>query len=112
MNANTHFTGVMNNTKWEELRLAMLSLGSLSPQFQIKDVMSDQPSAWDGEWYYHFRLLPYSTIEWCDLRVRHEEQRREIRQILYAIHLPGEATEEGFRIYGWIQNGAVVNYLK
>jgi hypothetical protein len=29
--------GVMNNTKWEELRAAMYELGSLHPQFRIKD---------------------------------------------------------------------------
>ena len=104
--------GVMNDTKWEELRCAMLEMDRLHPQFQIKDVASATPDAWDGEWYYHFRLRPYSTIEWCDIRVSSEDQRQAVRDKLRAIHLPGQTTDDGFRIYGWVQSGVHVKYLE
>lgn len=102
----------MNDAKWEEVRLAMYGLGPLHPQFQIKDIESDEPSKWDGEWFYHFRLLPYSTIEWCDLQVHSEEQRLAVLECLRAIHLPGQSTTDGFRIYGWVRRGEVVSYIE
>jgi hypothetical protein len=115
MNSNllksSDLVGVMNDTKWEELRLAMYGLGRLHPHFQIKDVDSDKPTLSDGEWFYHFRLRPYSTIEWCDLRVWSDEQRHSVLQCLRMIHLPGYETEEGFRILGWVRGGEPISYI-
>jgi hypothetical protein len=104
--------GVMNNTKWEGLRAAMYELGSLHPQFRIKDREREEPWLWDGEWFYHFRRDAYETIEYVDLKVTSQEQRVAVRDRLRAIHLPGVETEEGFRIYGWIKPGEFVDYLK
>lgn len=103
--------GVMNDTKWDELRHAMYALGTNSPRFRIKDVAAESSSDWDGEWYYHFRLLPYSKIEWVELRVTSSAQRVIIRQRLREIRVPGEETSEGFRILGWIQSGTAVGYI-
>ena len=111
LSPNHNLIGVMNDTKWEELRLAMSGLGHLHPQFQIKDLESDNPSLWDGEWYYHFRALPYSTIEWCELRVGSEEQRRAVLQSIRTINLPGYETSDGFRILGWVRQGDFVDYI-
>lgn len=107
-----NLVGVMNDTKWEELRLAMYGLGPLHPQFQVKDLESHEPSTWDGEWFYHFRLLPYSTIEWCDLRICSEEQRLAVLECLRAIRLPGESTANGFHIHGWIRTDQTVSYIE
>lgn len=106
--------GVMNHTKWEELRLAMYELGSLHPQFRIKDRDFDGPSlrGWEREWFYHFRLRDYDVIEHVDLRVTSPEQRDAVRERLRTIHLPGVETEEGFRIFGWVKPGQFVDYLK
>lgn len=104
--------GVMNNTKWEELRLAMYELGRLHPQFRIKDRDRDEPWAWDGDWCYHFRLRAYEAIEYVDLRVGSQEQRDAVGDRLRAIHLPGTETDEGFRICGWIKPGDFVEYLR
>ncbi len=103
--------GLMNDTKWEELRLAMYELGSLHPQFRVKDLVGDTPTAWDGEWFYHFRLEPYSTIEWCDIRIDSEQQQSAVLECIRKIHLPGHATAEGFRIIGWAPRGAPVMYI-
>ena len=103
--------GVMNNSKWEELRVAMYELGPLHPQFRIKNLDREEPWRWDGEWFYHFRLGEYDSIEYVELRVRSAEQRELVRQRLRAIHLPGVETGDGFRIYGWIKRGEFVDYL-
>jgi hypothetical protein len=92
--------GLMNNTKWEEIRLAMLRLGSSSPQFRIKDLGQDEPWRWDGEWYYHFNWGGYESIEWCDIRATSDAQRRVVHELLRTIHVPGIETPEGFRLLG------------
>lgn len=104
--------GVMNNMKWEELRVAMYELGRLHPQFRVKDRDREEPWPWDGEWYYHFRLRDYDAIEHVDLKVRSPEQRDAVRKRLRAINLPGVETDDGFRIIGWIKSGEFVDYLK
>ena len=104
--------GVMNNTKWEELRVAMYELGPLHPPFRIKDRDREEPWPWDGEWFYHFRLRDYDAIEHVELEVRSAEQREAVRERLRAIHLPGVETDDGVRIYGWIKRGESVDYLE
>jgi hypothetical protein len=105
--------GLMNNTKWDELRLAMYRLGPLSPQYRIKDRELDAPCAWDGEWFYHFRLpgYDYADIEWVDLKATSTEQREAIRNRLREIHVPGRETAEGFRVLGWVSAGETVSYI-
>jgi hypothetical protein len=104
--------GVMNDTKWEELRAAMYDLGRLHPQFRIKDRDREAPWSWDGEWFYHFRLRDYRAIEYVDLEVRSQEQRDAVRSRLRAIHVPGFETDEGFRVCGWIERGVFVDYIQ
>lgn len=108
---------VMNNTKWDEVRLAMYDLGNMSPSFRYKDLKDDEPWPWDGEWYYHFcgrGRRPgrgYETIEWCELRTTTEEQREAVRGLLRQIHVPGIETADGFCLFGWIEEGAQLDYI-
>ncbi len=102
--------GVMNDTKWDELRLAMYSLGDQSPRFRIKDI-GHEPSSWDGEWFYHFREVPYREIQWVELHVDCDEQRDRVRNQLRHIHVPGMETDEGFRVFGWIDSGVTISYI-
>jgi hypothetical protein len=104
--------GVMNDTKWDELRLAMYALGPLGPRFRIKDRGREEPWPWDGEWFYHFRGRGYDAIKHVDLAVGSPAQRDAVRERLRAIHLPGVETDDGFRVYGWVARGAFVDYLK
>jgi hypothetical protein len=104
--------GVMNNTKWDELRLAMYELGGNRPQFQIKCRDIPTPAAWDGEWYYHFRGTGYEDIEWVDLRVDSPERRQAVRDCLVRIQLPGYETTQGFRIIGWVKAGSPIEYIR
>src|SRR5262249_21546746 len=100
----------MNDTKWDELRLAMYNLGAFRPSWRTKDV-SGFLSSWDGEWYYHFRQGGYSSIEWLEIKVETAEQDAAVLKILQEIHLPGHRIDEGFRIYGYLRDGVAVDYI-
>jgi hypothetical protein len=104
--------GVMNNTKWEELRLAMYALGSLHPRFRVKIIVTGHISEWDGEWYHHFRDGGYDDLEWVEIRTPDLAQREAVRTCLREIHVPGEEFAEGFRVVGWIEPGASVGYIE
>ena len=103
-------TPLMNNTKWDELRLAMYNLGKRSPSFRTKD-LTGYLSEWDGEWLYHFRGTGYVSIEWVEIQVLSAEQDAAVLALLREIHLPGRRIEKGFRIYGYARDGAAIDYL-
>lgn len=46
----------MNNTKWEEIRSAMLDSPN-THQWRTKVIKTGYICPWDGEWYYHFKLI-------------------------------------------------------
>ncbi|MDB5313717.1 MAG: hypothetical protein JWO38_7919 [Gemmataceae bacterium] len=100
----------MNNTKWDELRLAMYNLGDLCPFWRTKD-LSGYLSSWDGEWFYHFCDGGYSSIEWVEIQVKSADQDAAILELLRQIHLPGHRIEQGFRIYGYARDGQAVDYI-
>ena len=101
----------MNDTKWEELRLAMHELGPLGPRYRVRNIDSGFVSDWDGEWFYHFRVGSHAKIEWVDLRVSAGEQEDAVLQALRRIHVPGCRTEDGFKVYGYLPIGTGLDYL-
>ncbi len=102
---------VMNNTKWDELRLTMYSLGPLCPKWRTKDIQTGFIPEWDGEWFHHFRTGGYESIEWVEIRVTSAEQDEAVANALRAIHVPGERTEHGYRVFGYTQPGKPVDYI-
>src|SRR4051812_11937967 len=100
----------MNDTKWDELRLAMYGLGVLHPSWRTKDV-SGYVSPWDGEWFYHFRNGGFGSIEWVEIRVTTPEQDVAVQAALRQVHVPGHRVEQGFRVYGYTRDGAAVDYI-
>jgi predicted protein tyrosine phosphatase len=102
---------VMNNTKWEEIHVAMLELDSLSPKWRTKDRETGFVCPWDGEWFYHFREGGYESIEWVEIGVTSPEQDHEVEAVLAKIHVPGHRTAEGFRVYGYQEAGVALAYL-
>ncbi|MCM5692470.1 hypothetical protein Q1M64_21560 [Sinorhizobium meliloti] len=100
---------VMNNTKWDELRLAMHALDR-RPLWRCKDV-NGHYSDDDREWFYHFRSGGYASILYADITADDPSHREAIRAALKAIHLPGEETEAGFRVFGYGQKGQTLDYL-
>lgn len=103
-------TPLMNNTKWDQLRLAMYDLDDFSARWRTKD-LSGYLCDWDGEWFYHFRTSGYETIEWVEIQVLSAEQDEAVMQRLREIHLPSHRIEQGYRIYGYAALGAEIAYL-
>ncbi len=101
---------VMNNTKWDELRLAMYALGRLSPRWRTKD-LSGYVSPLDGEWFFHFRDGGYSSIEWVEILITTSEQQAAVEAALRRVHVPGQRFENGFRVYGYVADGEASGYL-
>lgn len=101
----------MNNTKWDELRLAMYGLGVMSPAWRTRDRTSGYVSEWDGEWYYHFRGGGYECIEWVEIATLNSDQHEAVRTALRDVHVPGEEMSTGFRVYGFAESGQVLEYL-
>jgi len=81
---------VMNNTKWKELQKAMYEL---------------------GEWYYHFSVGGFKDIEWVEIRAEDDEGKGVLLSELRKIHVPGVEIENGCRVYGYIEEGKVVDYV-
>jgi hypothetical protein len=101
----------MNNTKWEEVHRAMYALGDLHPKWRTKILDTGYVSSWDDEWFYHFKDGGYDDIEWAEIKVASPEQSVAVLIALKAIHLPGERTDAGFKIYGHLPVGKVCGYL-
>lgn len=51
--ANNQYQQVMNDTKWEEIRLSMYDYPNSNNQWRTKDIETRFISTWDGEWFYH-----------------------------------------------------------
>jgi hypothetical protein len=103
--------GVMNNTKWEELRIEMYELKQLCPLWRTRDVKTGYVSDWHSGWYYHFNEGGYETIEWVELQIENSEQYTAVEEQLKSIHVPGHEIEGGFRVYGFVKEGQVVDYV-
>ncbi len=101
----------MNDTKWDELRLAMYSLNQLAPRWRTYDVENGYVSNWDREWYYHFRQGGYRTIEWIEIEIVSDRQRELVLDRLRQVHVPGEASDRGFLVFGHLPSGQTVDYL-
>jgi hypothetical protein len=101
--------GVMNNTKWEELRLAMYAIGP-GTRYRCM-MMNGNYSRTDSEWFYHFRDGGYDDIRYVDIFANDQLHREQIRGALKKIHLPGEETHDGFRVYGYALPDQALDYL-
>jgi hypothetical protein len=100
---------VMNNTKWNELRLAMYTTEP-APRWSTL-CQNGYRSAPGREWYYHFRDGGYDDIVYVDIFADDREHRERIRTAIKRIHVPGEETDDGFRVYGYAEQGQPLDYL-
>lgn len=99
----------MNNTKWNEIRLAMFNI-ALPPLWKTTSLNGPE-SAVDDEWFYHFSEGGYSNIQYLDVLTNSVEQHALVGAILRAIHLPGMETSTGYRILGYADSANNVDYL-
>ena len=103
---------VANDTKWRELRRAILELeNDQRPRFRCMNVETGRFGPWDAEWFYHWMQGGWDWMEWVDLQVRTPQHRDIIRSIIRHIRFAGEETTEGFRLYGYVRAGQVVDYI-
>jgi len=102
---------VMNITKWDEIRLAMYALGDQRPRWRTRDIENGYVCPWDGEWFYHFRQGGYDTIAWVEIEVTSNKQRDLVLERLREIHVPGEVSEHGFIVFGYLQSSRQIDYL-
>lgn len=100
------YPGIMNNTKWEEIRLAMYSYPK-TIFWRVKNIDSGYVSNWDGEWFYHFRIGGYESIEWLEIKVDTEEIKNDVLDILRKIHVAGEVLKDSIKICGYNKDGAI-----
>lgn len=68
-------------------------------------------SRYDRECYYHFSECGYEDILHVDTLVEDSAQRDAVRSALKKVHVPGEETPEGFRVFGYLQNGQAANFI-
>jgi len=101
---------LMNNTKWDELRLAMYELQP-SPKWRTCDAQSGYVSNWDGDWFYHFRAGGYEWILWAELLIESDEQRRLVLAELVRIGLPGYESDGNLVVVGYSESGQVIDYF-
>jgi hypothetical protein len=99
----------MNNTKWEELRLAMYGVEP-APKYRCK-MLNGHYSYTDAEWFYHFRDGGYEGVRYVDIFAESQPHREAIRSALTKIHLPGIETDDGFRVYGYALPDQFLDYL-
>ena len=101
---------VANDTKWNELREAMLTMAK-RPAFRFMD-LNGHYSRPDSEWFYHFRDGGLETTRWVDLVVDDAQDRSEVVGHLKRIGLAGHETDEGFRVFGYIKPGQAIDYFR
>ncbi|WP_349679164.1 DUF6678 family protein [Clostridium sp. UBA4548] len=100
------YQSLMNNTKWEEIRLAMYDY-PLTIQWRVKNIDNGYISNWDAEWFYHFRLGGYDTIEWLEMKVHNVEMKNDIINILRRIHVAGDVLKDSIKVYGYKKDGFI-----
>lgn len=101
---------LMNDTKWAELRLAMLDIEP-RPIWSSVTRETNYRYGPDSDWFYHFCAGPYSDLLFVDIETPDPQQRTKARAALKSIHLPGEETADGFRVLGYAVEGQAVSYI-
>lgn len=90
----------------------MYELDDLAPRWRTRDVENGHLSEWDREWFHHFRECGYKFIQWVEIAVDTVEQRAAVLAELARIHVPGERTELGYRVFGYVKTGEAVDYIE
>jgi len=97
----------MNNTKWNEIRLAMNDI-PYTVKWRTKDLENGYISQWDADWFYHFMIGEYKTIEWLEIQFTSETKDLIVNK-LKEINVPAELLENSVKIYGY--KDCFIDYL-
>ena len=108
------YQSLMNDTKWEEIWLAMIDIPELI-YWRQKDMETSYTCDWDAEWFHHFKTDgdkgSYIVIEWLEIKFENEEMKKKLLKILKEIHVPGEVLENTIKVYGYIKEGTFMDYI-
>ena len=102
---------VCNNTKWEELRNAMVNLPERQKPAWRTKALNGYIYGWDGDWYCHFRMGEHKDIEWCEIRPDRHNSLEQLLKLISPINLTGEIVDSNIRIYGYVKDTGKVNVL-
>jgi hypothetical protein len=111
MEITMNLNPVMNTTKWHELRMAMFRLAPMAPRWRTRCVSNGHVTAWDSEWFYHFRDGGYDIIEWVEIETTSIPQDTAVFEALAKIHVPGEKLPNGYRVYGYLPSGVFADFF-
>lgn len=108
----------MNDTKWAELRTAMMEDMPFEPPYKVKFMTDDEPcreeSSWQEAYVYENLLNGAFAIEWIEIRPRIEKKRGmliepetvdahgELERILKKYTIPYEEADGVYIIYGYM----------
>ena len=105
----SQYASYANDTKWSELRQAMVSLYPRAPRFRVKTLNLPEDSHSDGEWYYHFRSdYVWKDMEWVDLipyQTTDAVSFDEIASICRHIGFEIERHRDFIRVVGYFKHG-------
>ncbi|MCM3360304.1 DUF6678 family protein [Psychrobacillus sp. MER TA 171] len=108
------YQSLMNDTKWEEIWLAMIDIPELI-YWRQRDIETNYTCDWDAEWFHHFKTNgdkdSYKTIEWLEIKFENEEIKNKLLKILKEIHVPGEVLGNTIKVYGYIKEGTFMDYI-
>src|SRR5262245_53927836 len=96
---------VCNDTKWAELREAMLALPiEVRPRWRSLSV-DGYEYGYDGGWYYHFRNGGYSDLRHVDIASIDEDVDAKVLAAIRAIGLAASRLEHlVWRVYGYVDD--------
>lgn len=95
----------MNNTKWREIGRKFWDIEcneDILIEWDIKFLDYDHVENYVDETWSHFGpdMVDYKQLEWLKIRLTPENRQRVI-EVLKAVHVPGEVTEDVATVYGY-----------
>ena len=115
-------TSYMNDTKWNELRTAMLEEMPFPPSYFVKSLFREKvPEYWENVWYWGDWRTGLSDvgdvkgywIEWLEIYPQYKKHigmlvepqiidaSQELEVVLAKYHIPYEKIGHAYRIYGY-----------
>ena len=92
--------------------MSMYNLRPIQTQWKTRCITNGyETPTWDGEWYYHFSEGGFDSIEWVEIKIDEDKDGETVKNELKKIHVPGHETKNGFKVYGFIEQGQVIDFI-
>ena len=102
----------MNNTKWNEIGHKFWDIEcseDILIEWDVKFINYDYVENYEWTWsHFGSDMVDHKQIEWLKIRLTPENRTRVI-EVLKAVHVPGEVTEDAVFVYGYRTD---VDYIK